>query len=679
MKKHLILLSICLLPGVMSASNAVDKYISNRYPLVNTQYMEMPLGSIRADGWLLEQLKRQKSGLTGHLDEVYPQVVGERNAWLGGDGDAWERGPYWIDGLLPLAYILDDKDLKDKALVWVEAILGSQKEDGYFGPDIDRGPEPGLQRDNSHDWWPKMVALKILKQYYMATRDERVIPFLTNYFRYQLKMLPQYPLGHWTFWGAQRGGDNLDIVYWLYNITGDKFLLDLGEIIHSQSEKWTDIFLNDDHLYRQNSIHCVNLGQGFKEPVIYYQQSGDRKYVEAVEKAASTIRTTIGLPTGLWAGDELLHYGDPTRGSELCTAVEMMFSLENILRITGDMKWADYLERVAYNALPTQADDNYTTRQYYQQANQIKCDRTIRFFSTAHKDTDQVFGILNGYPCCTTNMHQGWPKFVQNLWYATSDEGVAALVYAPSEMNATVAGGVEVNIKEDTFYPFDEVVDFSVKFMDKKVRKAYFPFHLRIPQWCADAVVKVNGQTLDMELVPGQVAVIRREWSAGDVLSLELPMEVTSESWYDNAAVINRGPLLYALKMNEKWTRKEFDESEYVTYGKWYYEVTSDSRWNYALIESLLAKDAIKENFKVTVRGQQGDYPWNIENAPVSIKTTACTVNGWTEYKGSAGSVAYHSQSSFDVGETVEIELIPYGCTTLRISEFPVRAVKIVK
>lgn len=677
MKKYLILMALFLYSGAMTASFATDKYIGNRYPLVKTQYMEMPLGSIKADGWLLEQLKRQKSGLTGHLDEVYPQVVGERNAWLGGDGDAWERGPYWIDGLLPLAYILDDRELKDKAQVWVEAILGSQKEDGYFGPDIDRSPEPGLQRDNSHDWWPKMVALKILKQYYMATRDERVIPFLTNYFRYQLKMLPQYPLGHWTFWGAQRGGDNLDVVYWLYNITGEKFLLDLGEIIHAQSEKWTDIFLNDDHLYRQNSIHCVNLGQGFKEPVIYYQQSGDRKYVEAVEKAAATIRTTIGLPTGLWAGDELLHYGDPTRGSELCTAVEMMFSLENILRITGDMKWADYLERVAYNALPTQADDDYATRQYFQQTNQIKCDRTLRPFSTAHKDTDQVFGILNGYPCCTTNMHQGWPKFVQNLWYATSDEGVAALVYAPSEVDATVAGGVEVNIKEDTFYPFDNTAAFSFRFKDKKVKKAYFPFHLRIPQWCKDARVKVNGHPSDIELIPGEVAVIRREWSSGDVLSLELPMEITSGRWYDNAAVVERGPLVFALRMNENWTRKEFDESEHVTYGKWYYQVTSDSRWNYALIESFLEDNVINEKFKVTISGQKGDYPWNLENAPVSIRTTACVVNGWEEYRGSTGAVAYRSQSSFDVGETVEIELIPYGCTTLRISEFPVRSVKV--
>lgn len=397
--KKFILTSIAVL--MVSVSLEAQDYIANRAPLTESRFMELPIGAVKADGWLRQQLVLQKEGLTGHLDELYRNVVGPRNAWLGGDGDAWERGPYWIDGLLPLAYLLDDKDLKDKAQVWVEAILGSQKENGYFGPDTDRGPEPGLQRDNSHDWWPKMVALKIVKQYYMATGDERVIPFLDRYFRYQLANLPQTPLDNWTFWGAQRGGDNLEIVYWLYNITGERYLLDLGEIIHRQSTPWTDIFLDGSMLYTQNSMHCVNLGQGFKEPVIYWQRSGRQKQIDAVKNAEKVIRKTIGFPTGLWAGDELTNYGDPIRGSELCTAVEMMFSLEEMLRITGDSHWADWLERIAYNALPTQADDKYETRQYFQQTNQIECTRnTTRNFSTPHDDTDQVFGLLNGYPCC---------------------------------------------------------------------------------------------------------------------------------------------------------------------------------------------------------------------------------------------------------------------------------------
>lgn len=144
-------------------------------------------------------LERQRDGASSQMDTLYPEVMGERNGWLGGDGDQWERGPYWIDGLLPLAYILDDDNLKRKIQPWIEWTLKSQREDGFFGPSKDYSPEPGLQRDNSADWWPRMVMLKIMQQYYSATRDERVIDFMTKYFRYQLATLPSTPLGNWTF------------------------------------------------------------------------------------------------------------------------------------------------------------------------------------------------------------------------------------------------------------------------------------------------------------------------------------------------------------------------------------------------------------------------------------------------------------------------------------------------
>ena len=649
-------------------------YLNNRQPLLQKDYIELPLGAIRAEGWMQEQLVRMKEGMTGHLDKVYEPVMGARNGWLGGDGDVWERGPYWIDGLLPLAYILNDEALKEKIKPWVEWTLASQKPDGYFGPDTDRTPEPGLQRDNARDWWPKMVMLKVMQQYYSATEDTRVLDFFTKYFKYQLAELPKTPLGHWTFWGEQRGGDNLMMVYWLYNITGDKFLLDLGELIHQQTFNWTDIFLNQDHLSQQHSLHCVNLGQGFKEPVVYYQQNKDPKQIEAVESAVRQIHNTIGLPTGLWGGDELLRFGRPTAGSELCTAVEMMYSLEEILEITGGVQWADYLERVAYNALPTQITDDYSARQYFQQFNQVQVTREWREFSTPHEDTDVVFGVLTGYPCCTSNLHQGWPKFVQNLWYATADNGIAALVYAPSNVKAKVANGIEVNIQEQTNYPFEETIRFNVSFADKKVKQAFFPFHVRIPAWCEQPVLKVNGKLVQTDACSGQIARVNREWKEGDVLTLELPMKVAVSRWYDNGAVVERGPLLYALKMDEKWVKKTMEPEKVREYGEWYYEVTSDTPWNYALSSRLFDPDKIQENFIVEKSDKIADYPWNVENAPITIKTKAKRLNNWTVVRGSVGPISYFTQQGNDMGDEVEtIELIPYGCTTLRVAEFPVR------
>ncbi|MBQ2018301.1 MAG: glycoside hydrolase family 127 protein, partial [Alistipes sp.] len=368
--------------------------VFNRAPLVEAPYAQLPIGDIKPQGWLDEQMRIMLNGMTGNLDELYELVCGDNNAWLGGEGDAWERGPYWIDGALPMAYIMGDDALKAKALKWVEAILNSQKESGYFGPDTDRPYIYGMQRDNAADWWPRMVALKILQQYYMATGDERVVDFMTKYFHYQLQELPKTPLGNWTFWATERAGDNLLIVHWLYNITGDEKLLKLGEIIHQQSADWTSRFTTDTHLYRQNSIHCVNLGQGFKEPIIWWQQGKEDRHLNAPKEALRRIPHTFGFPTGLWAGDELTHFGDPTRGSELCTATEMMYSLEEVYRITGDNTYADLLERVTYNALPTQITDKGDARQYYQQINQVEVTRKPRNFSTPHQDTDILFGVL---------------------------------------------------------------------------------------------------------------------------------------------------------------------------------------------------------------------------------------------------------------------------------------------
>lgn len=156
-----VILVILLTAGVLLPLGAQDPAY-NRPPLMPSEFGELPLGAIRPQGRLLQQLEAQRDGLTGRLDEVYPAVVGERNAWLGGDGDAWERGPYWIDGLLPLGYILQDNQLIAKAGRWVEAILSSGQENGFFGPSEDRSFERGMQRDNARDWWPRMVALKIL-------------------------------------------------------------------------------------------------------------------------------------------------------------------------------------------------------------------------------------------------------------------------------------------------------------------------------------------------------------------------------------------------------------------------------------------------------------------------------------------------------------------------------------
>ncbi|MBZ4191691.1 beta-L-arabinofuranosidase domain-containing protein [Niabella beijingensis] len=672
-KKYRILKALCCLWIAIvfynsSQAQETDEalYRNNRAPLKQLQFLELPLGAIAPEGWLKEKLISQKNGATGKLDELYPLVMGKRNGWLGGDGDQWERGPYWIDGLLPLAYLLKDKALIAKVKPWVEWSLNSLQPNGYFGPAKDYPGEPGIQRDNSQDWWPKMVMLKVLKQYYAATGDKRVIKLMTEYFRYQLKTLPEKPLDHWTFWARYRAGDNLMVVLWLYNITGDAFLLNLADLIHKQTFNYTHEFLYTDLLSRPGSIHCVNLAQGIKEPVVYYQRKPEQPFLDAVEKGFADLRKYNGLANGLFGGDEALHGNDPAFGSEFCTAVEMMFSLESILNVTGDVKYADQLEKIAFNALPAQIDAQFLNRQYYQQTNQVMVTRHMRNFSVDHDGADICFGLLTGYACCTSNMHQGWPKFTQNLWYATADKGLAALVYAPSAVTAKVADGTEVSFKEQTQYPFEETIRFSLETKSKKPLR--FPFHLRIPAWCDAAVVKING-ALHSQAKGDTILKIDRDWKSGDVVTLELPMRIKKNRWQQNSVSIERGPLTYALKIGEQ-AKEITNTKDPVENGDTYWEIRPTTPWNYGLPD--FSEEKLNEQFKVEQHSAEGKDPWSLASVPLSITAKGKRFARWQLYNESAGPLPYSVTYGLHLGDEEPITLVPYGVTRLRVAQFPV-------
>ena len=683
-------------PAGESPSQAL--YLQNRPPLMEKPYLELPLGSIKPRAWLLEQLQNMKTGMTGKLDSIYPQVVGPRNGWLGGDGDGWERGPYWIDGLLPLAYILDDEALLKKTQAWVDWTLQNQTAEGYIGPvpfEAPPEPEAGLQRGNRTDWWPKMVMLKILQQYYTATGDERVIECLTAYFRYQLRELPHTPLDHLSLWANRRGGDNLMVVYWLYNLTGEAFLLELGDLLYEQTFPWTRIFTNPENyddpispwhyarlkrypfdedeistltVSKTGGMHCVNFAQSLKQPIIYYQKDQDQRYVAAVKKALRDIKKYHGQPQGMYGGDEPLHGTNPIRGVEFCSVAEEMFSLETVLTITGDMEFADLLERIAYNALPAQASDDFSARQYFQAANQVELSIRMQssYQTLGHGGTDFVFGTLTGYPCCTCNMHQSWPKFVQNLFYATKDRGVAALLYGPAQVTLQVAGGTELTLVEETGFPLREDIHFTFH-LDEA---ADFPFHLRIPGWTENPVIRINGEVWDGPS-EGPLAILTRRWKDGDQVSLKLPMTLKASYWHDFSRTIERGPLVFALKIRADYRDGELkDEKMKAKYGS-FKEVYPLDNWNYALPAPLL--NSLEDGVRVVERSWDGSYPWNLENAPIELKMPGIRLAEWKLHHGAPHFPAFWGKDPGDVQAREEITLLPYGCTTLRITEFPVK------
>ena len=691
-------LLICILLFQLGCSSeqttrqpASNIYLQNKAPLHKKPYLELPLGTIKPTGWLLDQLERMRDGMTGNLDEIYPEVMGPRNGWLGGDGDGWERGPYWIDGLLPLAYILDDEQLKEKVQPWIEWTLNNQSENGYLGPIPFLEPpahEPGLQRGMRKDWWPKMVMLKILQQYYNATKDERVIEALTNYFQYQLKELPTTPLDNWTLWANRRGGDNLMVVYWLYNITADTYLLELGKIIKEQTFPWTQVFLNEENyidpvtpwhytrikrypfdpaeigaltVSKIGGMHCVNFAQSLKQPIVCFQHDQDIKHIKSVKKALADVKKYHGQPQGMYGGDEPLHGTNPIQGVEFCSVMEEMFSLETILPITGDMEFADLLEKIVYNALPAQTNEDFTARQYFQAANQVELSDKLQtsYQTIGHGGTDFVFGTLTGYPCCTSNMHQGWPKFVQNLWYATADGGVAAFLYGPSEVRMKVADNVEVYIVEATGYPFREQVNFKFKLE----ASTSFPFHLRIPSWANDAAINVNGKQWN-GTIENQIAILDRRWSSGDEVTLTLPMKLKTSRWHDFSVAVERGPLVHALKIQGEEKVKDRNDKY-----RSFIEVYPKGPWNYGLVENDL--DELQKHAKVEEKEWDRSFPWTISNAPLEVKLRGIRIDEWKLTNGAPYFPAFWSSYRGPKNAIDTITLIPYGCTTLRITEFP--------
>jgi hypothetical protein len=336
-----------------------------------------------------------------------------------------------------------------------------------------------------------------------------------------------------------------------------------------------------------------------------------------------------------------------------------------MLSITGDMEFAELLEKMAYNALPAQASDDFLTRQYFQAANQVQLtDQMEASYQTiGHQGTDYVFGTLSGYPCCTCNMHQSWPKFVQNLWYATSDGGAAALVYAPSIVEMKVGQGVQVRIIEETLYPFRDEVIFHFELH----QESDFPFHLRIPAWTEDANISVNGEAWNGSM-EGNIAKINRTWRNGDSVRLKIPMVIKISQWFDFTKTIERGPLVYSLKIGEEFRYKDRGDRY-----RGFYEVFPKSDWNYALFHADVEEPI--NSFVVEEMKWNGSYPWNLENVPVTIKARGIRLPEWKLSPGGLPAFpAWWGPREMAPEESIfsEITLVPYGCTTLRITEFPV-------
>jgi len=657
----------------ISATVSNSFYTSNKKPLEPLSLIKLPVGSIKPEGWILKYLELQRDGLTGKLGEISAWLEKKNNAWFSGTGKGdhgWEEVPYWLKGYGDLGYILNDKSIIDETKSWLEKVFQSQRTDGFFGPgEVERNNQNQIIK--IPDLWPNMIMLWCLQSYYEYSQDARVIPFMAKYFKWQNTVPDSLLLK--TYWENSRGGDNLYSIYWLYNHTGDKSLLDLG----------TRIFKNTANWNQKNNLpnwHNVNIAQCFREPATYYMQTKDSSLLNATYNDFYLVRNIYGqVPGGMFGADENARkgYTDPRQAVETCGMVEQMSSDEILTGITGDPMWADNCEDVAFNTYPAAVMPDFRGLRYLTAPNMVVSDS--RNHSPGIENAGP-FLTMNPFSsrCCQHNHSQGWPYYEEHLWMATPDNGVAAILYNSSEVNVKVGNrvGHAVSLKQTTNYPFDENIKIEVSTSSP----INFPLYLRIPRWCNNAKVTINGEPVNINANASSYIRIENKWKQGDVIELTLPMKLAVHTWKENrnSVSVDYGPLTFSLKIDEYY--KKINSKESVTDdSKWRanadqtkwpaYDIYPASMWNYGLA---LNNEPASDQFEIIKRPwPKSNFPFTQEDVPILLKAKGKLIPSWTLDQYGLCEVLPQSPVSVTTKEK-SIELIPMGAARLRISAFPV-------
>jgi len=594
---------------------------------------------IRPAGWLKRQLEIQAEGLSGNLDLIWPDVRDSR--WIGGDCEGWERVPYWLDGFIPLAYLLDRDDLKARAKKYVDAILAQQDEDGWICPCT-------REEREHYDMWALFLIGKVLVLYADCAGDERVEPALMRAFRQYERHLDCNTVYRW---GAARWFEALIPIFWLYERTGEEWLLRLAFKLEVDGMDYEKLFryYQDQVPVRKWTLttHVVNLAMSLKSGALVSRIRGGDPEAFA-DLALSRLMGSHSMAVGHFSGDECSAGDSPIQGSELCGVAEAMYSYEHLLQISGSPRWADLLEKMAFNALPATISTDMWTHQYDQQTNQVQCSQQPMdhvVFGTNSGDCN-MFGLEPGFGCCTANFNQAWPKLAMNV-FMRSRSGILCAMLLPAVLNTTVKGA-KVRVAIETEYPFRHSGRITVE-TDRPVT---FELKVRVPRWAKDAALTGGVRK-------GDHLVIKQEWQGSTALQVtytDTPHLVTRPR---GMKVAQYGPLVFALPVDAVWEKKEYVRDGIERKFPYCdYEVRPTSQWRYGFAG---------DTFEV-VEGEGGDVPFSAAKPRLALKARLAPVD-WDFADGYVDISAEKPKNALARGPVEEKLLVPYGAAKLRITE----------
>lgn len=495
-----------------------------RPPLTCGRFAPLPAGAVVALGDMREKLISLRAGLLS------------RALSLAARNDA-PLSPDVAEAALLCSAQLGDDELRREALRLIDKVVDAQREDGAFGS-ADEG------------FAVRGRMLRAICCAYGLSGEKRLLTFMLRYMKYLSRSLKAQPLGEEE---AMHIADTLEAGIFLYNVTGQRAILPVLDLLIAQGADYTSLFhafpyrtpLNRSHpeafdtdgeqseFIRQllRTANGANLCEGLRAGGLSGVATGSGKHLSAPEVGFTRLMRSHGAASGGVTADPLLGGTHPGRGVTADSCGELAASLETLLTCPDGEYAADPLETLMYNAVSAAFSQDFLAMQRVQQANQLAINGND---SSSLSGTDaNRFDVEGAEP-----MLSAWPRFLQHQWLLTRDEGLCAMGYAPCAVHYRL-DGVGVRVRVEGNYPSGGNVRITLHLE----REMAFPLVLRIPAWAHGATVAIGGEILPAQA--GGFLTLGRQWHDGDTLLLTLPMATQLLPCFHQAVSIARGPLRF--------------------------------------------------------------------------------------------------------------------------------------